>query len=213
MQWILLVKSRASGWAELQRLVSEVPGVASCCEVYTPADALAQVQSAPPAAIICAGRLDGMSTLSLLLQLREHCPRAILVVIDHAVEIDVIASLRSLRLAGYFLWGDQSEESLIQALTVILSGEVVAGSLSVIERVVAALEGRFLSSPLPSSSLTEREVAVLRGLAGHLSCAEIAKQLCLGERTIARCIEQLEVKFDAPDRFTLGMRASQFGVT
>jgi DNA-binding NarL/FixJ family response regulator len=212
MQRILLVSNRTRSWAELQRLVLQIPGIVGCCEAHAPAGALAQAQTACPSAIICAGRLDGVATLPLLLQLRELCPRAILVIIDIAVDFALIASLRRLRLAGYFIWGDQSMESLFQALTAILSGEVAAGSLSVIERVIAALEGSIPSNPPPPISLTEREEVVLRGLAAGLSYAEIAQQLCAGERTVARCIAHLNEKFGASDRFTLGMRIGQIGI-
>ncbi|WP_189952861.1 response regulator transcription factor [Streptomyces alanosinicus] len=102
------------------------------------------------------------------------------------------------------------EEQIIRAVTAVAMGGAVflpAPKVQQAEQMLA-IEG-----PSPAEArLTEREHAVLGGLARGLSNSEIGTELFLAEATVKKHLTQAMRKIGQPDRLRAGLYAYQHGI-
>jgi DNA-binding NarL/FixJ family response regulator len=115
--------------------------------------------------------------------------------------------------ASGFLLKNAPAEDLVHAVRIVASGEALLAP-SVTRRLIEEFAGR----PAPRgqdprlASLTERELDVLRLLAGGLSNAEIAGRLFLGEGTIKTHVSHLLGKLGLRDRVQAVVFAYESGL-
>jgi DNA-binding CsgD family transcriptional regulator len=88
--------------------------------------------------------------------------------------------------------------------------DVLVPSRRVAEQLFARLEGGRLAR-LVAIELSDRECLVLRHLASGLDVKAIAGSAHMSLRTVKRAIASLEMKFEAPNRFVLAVRATRLG--
>ncbi len=116
--------------------------------------------------------------------------------------------------AAGFLLKDAPPEQLVDAIRVVASGEALLAP-SITRRVIEA----FVRRPPPSeglpervSSLTAREVEVLRLIASGRSNAEIATELYLGETTVKTHVARILQKLGLRDRVQAVVLAYETGL-
>jgi DNA-binding NarL/FixJ family response regulator len=114
--------------------------------------------------------------------------------------------------ASGFLLKVSSPEHLITAIRVVAAGDALLDP-AVTTRVVAAFAGQPGPALPPSvSSLTPREIEVLRLVARGLSNAEIAAALTLGEATVKTHVARVLMKLDLRDRVQAVVYAYESGL-
>ena len=103
--------------------------------------------------------------------------------------------------ASGFLLKNASPEELIHAVRVVAAGDALLAP-SITRRLISDMaKPRTRPELAPHlAALTEREVEVLRGIAGGLSNAELAEHLILGEATVKTHVSRVLMKLGLRDR-------------
>ena len=141
--------------------------------------------------------LDGLSVLRRLAALDLGC--AVVMLTTSSDERDLVTSLRS-GARGYLL-KDMEPEQLVDALTAVVAGETIVAPemTSVLAKVV---KGGAVESGLPDrfSSLTPRELEILRHLADGQSNKEIARDLGITDGTVKLHVRSILRKLEVRSR-------------
>ncbi|QXV56819.1 response regulator transcription factor [Amycolatopsis sp. TNS106] len=123
---------------------------------------------------------------------------------------DVFAALRA-GAVGYLL-KDVSSTRLVEALVAAQRGESVLQP-SVAAKLVARVARLPAEAPQPlATPLSERELEVVRLLAGGRSNREIAKTLFLAEGTVKNLVTSVLSKLQVRDRTQAALRAKELGL-
>jgi DNA-binding NarL/FixJ family response regulator len=135
----------------------------------------------------------------------------VLTTFDH--DENVFAALRA--GASGFLPKDTDPDRLLEAIRVVASGESLLAPRAT-RRLIEEFRRRVPVPPPAGAAaverLTEREVEVLQAIAGGLSNAEIAEQLCVSYATVKTHVGRLLAKLDARDRAQLVIFAYEHGL-
>ena len=170
----------------------------------------------------CACRPDAMiveladtdsdaPVLSLVADLRSRCPESRILALAACFESSRFLALAGLGVQGFILWRDLDLATLRHCLDAVLGGQLVVASKSLPTELLHA-ESSASRAEAAAVALTEREQAVLRGLASGRTQKEIAAADHLSLRTIKRIVAGLEAKLNAPSPFVLGARARALGL-
>lgn len=109
-----------------------------------------------------------------------------------------------------------SDQMLIESrqmpriLNLLQPRDVLVLSRTAVEQLFADAEDRRIGR-LGAIELSEREQTVLRQLAAGHGERAIAECEHMSLRTVKRTVASLEVKFEAPNRFVMAIRATQLG--
>ena len=117
--------------------------------------------------------------------------------------------------ASAFLLKDASPAQLVDAIEVVARGEALlapAVTRRLMDRFAETLPGGAREPPPALSTLTERELEVLRLLAGGLSNAELAERLYLSETTVKSHVSSVLRKLDLRDRVQAVVVAYEAGL-
>ncbi len=153
---------------------------------------------------------DGIDGTRLVLQARPQCRVLVLTMFD--LDEYVFGALRA--GASGFLLKTTSPGELAAAVRACHSGELLFAP-TVTRRLVETYVRRPPATdalPTQLSALTEREVDVLRELAGGLSNAEIARSLYLGETTVKTHVTRILAKLGLRDRVQAVVLAYESGL-
>ena len=157
------------------------------------------------------GGIDGVEATSRLVRLAlEPRPRVLAVTTFDADE-SVYAALHA--GASGLLLKDASREELVAAIRGVAAGEVLL-TPSVTRRLIEQFARRPISNGIPPrlSTLSEREVEVLRLIARGLSNMEIAEALVLSESTVKSHLTHLFRKLGVRDRVQAVVLAYESGL-
>ncbi len=112
---------------------------------------------------------------------------------------------------GYLL-KDMPSEQLADAIRAAAKGQSPIGPEMARKLVNLVTHGPIVSSPSPAASeLSEREIEVLRLIAGGLSNKEIAEKLFIAEGTAKNHVSNILGKLEARDRAQAVARAKEMG--
>jgi DNA-binding NarL/FixJ family response regulator len=143
--------------------------------------------------------LDGIAATRELMAERGPRPR-VLILTTFDLDEYVYEALGA--GASGFLLKDATAEQLFDAIRVVAAGDALL-SPTVTRRLIAEfarLRPRAPSNPRQLEGLTDRELEVLRLIAGGLSNAEIAARLTISEETVKSHVSHLLAKLDLRDR-------------
>jgi DNA-binding NarL/FixJ family response regulator len=143
--------------------------------------------------------LDGVAATRQLLEGRS----AARIVIFTTYDLDeyVYAAIRA--GASGFLLKDVQPAQLVEAVRVVAAGDALlapAVTRRLLERFAGTLPERGSGPPPALQMLTERELEVLRLLAGGCSNAELAERLFLSEATVKTHVSSILRKLGLRDR-------------
>ena len=166
-------------------------------------DALLAADLANIDVVVMDIRMPGRDGLSALRELRRRGdPRPVLMLTTfeepELFEQAVAAGARG------FLRKDASPESLIEAIHTVHAGGSALQPMPT-EAVRQGYAYRDLTPP--ESTLTERELSVLRLMAGGYANKEIARMLFLAEGTVKNYVSDLLLKLNARDRTQAVLKA------
>jgi DNA-binding NarL/FixJ family response regulator len=155
--------------------------------------------------------LDGVEATRLLVARGVRARIVILTTFD--LDVYVYEAIRA--GASGFLLKDVQPAQLVDAIRVVAAGEaLLAPSVTrrLLDRFAYTLPGDETKAPPSLESLTERELEVLKLLAGGLSNAELAETLFLSETTVKSHISSVLRKLDLRDRVQAVVLAYEAGL-
>ena len=197
------------------RLVAEAaPGIEVVGEAGDGLQALSVIRRLRPDVVlmdITMPRLDGLGAARRLLE-DPHPPRIVMLT-TFDTDDNLHASLRT-GVSG-FLLKTSPPEQLIEAVRVVASGGALidpAATARVITSFAARRAPVVPPSPPELSTLTPRELEVLRLLAGGMSDLEIASELHVGDATIRTHVARTLRKLGLRDRIQAVVFAYEAGV-
>ena len=160
--------------------------------------ALSSVRACQPRVLVLDLRLPDISGVDVARQVQRTFPGIAILALTGYDDPAYLRELLAMGIRGY-VSKSSSGDQLADAVRALAAGRtcIVANSLSV-ER---------------ADRLTEREVEVLTLVADGLTNAQIARQLCLSEKTIELRMTKIFRKLDARSRAQAILKAQQQGVS
>jgi DNA-binding NarL/FixJ family response regulator len=164
---------------------------------------LAALDAQPVDVVLSDIRMPGMDGFALLqaLRARADAPPLILLTTFDEPELALRAAAEGAR---GFLLKDASPEDLLDAITRVARGETLLAPVST-DPVRARYAYRDTSEP--TDTFSEREIAILRLLAGGYSNKEVARAVFLSEGTVKNYVSDILDKLGTRDRTRAVLKA------
>ncbi|MEQ0564011.1 response regulator transcription factor [Amycolatopsis sp. NEAU-NG30] len=211
---VLLVDDQALFREALATLLATNDGITVVGEAGNGDEALSRVAALAPDVVLMDLRMPVLDGVAATRRLRaEHPGVRVIALTTFDDDEDVFAALRA-GAVGYLL-KDVSSARLVEAVRAAARGESVLQP-SVAAKVVARF-AQLPDTPQPRPQplvvpLSERELDVLRLLAGGRSNREIAGTLFLAEGTVKNHVTNVLGKLGARDRTQAALRARDLGL-
>ncbi|WP_369978029.1 response regulator [Xanthomonas bundabergensis] len=185
------------------RALLQTQGIAVACEAGDGEALLAALAATPVDVVLSDIRMPGMDGIQALQQLRargDATPVLLLTTFDDA---DLLLRATDAGAQG-FLLKDAAPEDLRDAIVRVAAGETLLQPVST-DPVRARY--RYRDEDAPRDTFNEREVAILRLLAGGYSNKEIARSLFLAEGTVKNYVSTILDKLGTRDRTRAVLKA------
>ena len=199
---VALVDDQALVRAGLRALL-ERQGIVVVFEAADGDELLQKLQDAPVDVVLSDIRMPGMAGIDALVQLRERGDRTPLLLLTTFDDSDLLLRATDAGAQG-FLLKDAAPEDLRDAIVRVAGGETLLQPVST-DPVRARF--RYRDETAPTDSFGEREVAILRLLAGGYSNKEIARSLFLAEGTVKNYVSTILDKLGTRDRTRAVLKA------
>ncbi len=164
---------------------------------------LAAIEREPVDVILSDIRMPGLDGFGLLDALRAAGNATPVILLTTFDEPDLTLRAAEAGARG-FLLKDASPEDLLDAVTRVAGGETLLAPVST-DLVRARFAYRDTSEP--TDTFSEREVAILRLLAGGYSNKEIARAVFLSEGTVKNYVSDILDKLGSRDRTRAVLKA------
>ena len=182
----------------ISALVNNQPDMAVAGEAATGAEALQLFKQLQPDVTLLDLRLPDMSGIDILIAIRTEFPEArIIMLTTFEGDVEIHRALQA-GARGYLLKNMPPSE-LLDVIRQVHAGK---------KRIPAAIASQ-LAEHMSDETLTEREVEVLREVAGGNKNRDIANRLFISEETVKVHIKHIMEKLGASDRtqaVTIGVR-------
>jgi DNA-binding NarL/FixJ family response regulator len=170
-------------------IINNQPDMLLAAEAATGCEAIQKYQQHQPDVTLMDLRMPDMSGIDALIAIRTEFPEArIIMLTTFEGDVEVQRALEA-GARGYLLKSMPPKE-LIEAIRQVHTGK---------KRIPPELAAQ-LAEHLGDESLTEREVEVLRHVAGGNRNRDIAEQLFISEETVKVHIKHIMEKLGASDR-------------
>jgi DNA-binding NarL/FixJ family response regulator len=146
--------------------------------------------------------MDGIAATS---QIRSEQPDTEVIALTSVLEDDAVIGAVKAGAIGYLL-KDAEPEELRAAIKAAAAGQVHLAPKA------AARLMREVRAPDSAQSLTEREIDVLRLIAGGKANKEIAMALSIGEQTVKTHVSNILMKLGVQSRTQAALHAAQIGL-
>lgn len=200
---IALADDQALVRAGLRALIERLGGIDIAFEADGGAELLTQLAAAPVDVVLSDIRMPGMNGIDALIALRARgdvTPMLLLTTFDDS---DLLLRATEAGAQG-FLLKDAAPEDLQDAIKRVAAGETLLQPVST-DPVRARF--RFRDEAPPSDTFNDREVSILRLLAGGYSNKEIARTLFLAEGTVKNYVSTILEKLGTRDRTRAVLKA------
>ena len=182
----------------ISALVNNQPDMTVAGEAATGAEALQLFKQLQPDVTLLDLRLPDMSGIDILIAIRTEFPEArIIMLTTFEGDVEIHRALQA-GARGYLLKNMPPSE-LLDVIRQVHAGK---------KRIPAAIASQ-LAEHMSDETLTEREVEVLRAVAGGNKNRDIANKLFISEETVKVHIKHIMEKLGASDRtqaVTIGVR-------
>ncbi|MDL5366079.1 response regulator transcription factor [Xanthomonas sp. NCPPB 2654] len=185
------------------RALLQTQGIAVACEADDGEALLAALATTAVDVVLSDIRMPGMDGIQALQRLRargDATPVLLLTTFDDA---DLLLRATEAGAQG-FLLKDAAPEDLRDAIVRVAAGETLLQPVST-DPVRARY--RYRDEDAPRDTFNEREVAILRLLAGGYSNKEIARSLFLAEGTVKNYVSTILDKLGTRDRTRAVLKA------
>jgi two-component system invasion response regulator UvrY len=204
---VLLADDHSIVRAGLRRLVEESGDMAVVAEAADGREAIQQARESQADVAVIDLTMPGLDGLEVISQLKLYCPKLpVLVLTMHEEEQFVVRSLEA-GARGY-LTKQSAPEQLVKAIRKVHAGgrflsETAAETLAL--HAARGVQGRSLVS-----SLSNREIEVLRQLATGRTNREIAAAFCISVKTVDAYRQRLLKKLNLRNNAELTRFAIQY---
>jgi DNA-binding NarL/FixJ family response regulator len=199
---IALVDDQALIRAGLRALLQQ-QGVEIVFEAYSGQALLEQLPHQPVQLIVSDIRMPGMDGIQALQALRERGDATPCLFLTTFDESDLLLRATDAGAQG-FLLKDAAPEDLRQAIDRIIAGTTL---LQPVSTDPVRQRYRYHADDAPKELFSQKEVAVLRLMAGGYSNREIAGSLFLAEGTVKNYVSTILDKLDTRDRTRAVLKA------
>ena len=183
--------------AGLRALISTEPGIEIVGEAADGREAVARVRSLQPDVILLDLVMPHKSGIEAISEITQENPEARIIVLTSFADDDKVFPAIKAGALGYLL-KDSSPQELLQAIRDVYQGEPSLDP-TIALKLIHDLK-RPTDLPPASESLTEREMEVLKLVARGLANQEIAKMLCISERTVRTYVGNILGKLHLANR-------------
>jgi DNA-binding NarL/FixJ family response regulator len=187
----------------LRALLAGFPSLSVVAEAADGQALVSALETCPVDVVLSDIRMPGLDGFGLVRAMREQgntTPVVLLTTFD-----DPALPLRAAECGAQgFLLKDASPEDLFEAITRVAAGETLLAPMPT-DPVRARYAYRDQSAP--TSTFGEREVSILRLLAGGYSNREIAKAIFLSEGTVKNYVSDILDKLGTRDRTRAVLKA------
>ena len=199
---VALADDQALVRAGLRALLQQ-QGIATAVEADDGEALLAQLQDQAVDVVLSDVRMPGVDGIEALRRLRARGDTTPVLLLTTFDEPDLLLQATEAGAQG-FLLKDAAPEDLRAAI------EAVAGGASLLQPVSTdpiRSRYRYHADDAPKERFSEREVAILRLLAGGYSNREIARAMFLAEGTVKNYVSVILEKLDTRDRTRAVLKA------
>ena len=200
---IALADDQALVRSGLRALIEGLPGLDVVAEASDGGELLAAIEDLEVDVILSDIRMPGLDGLALVEQLQQR-ELQIPVILMTTFDEDDLALRAAAAGARGFLLKDASPEDLHEAILRVAQGETLLAPVAT-DTVRARFAYR--DQAPPSDTFSEREVSILRLLAGGYSNKEIARSIHLSEGTIKNYVSEILDKLGTRDRTRAVLKA------
>ncbi|HEY0334025.1 MAG TPA: response regulator transcription factor [Stenotrophomonas sp.] len=188
--------------AGLRALLHDL-GITVACEAADGEALLEQLQATPVDVVLSDIRMPGLDGIEALRQLRARGDTTPVLLLTTFDDPDLLLRACAADAQG-FLLKDADPEDLRDAITRVAAGETLLQPVST-DPVRARY--RYRDEAPPTDTFSDREVAILRLLAGGYSNKEIARTLFLAEGTVKNYVSTILDKLGTRDRTRAVLKA------
>jgi len=199
---IALVDDQALIRAGLRALLQQL-GITIVFEADSGDALLEQIAQQPVQLILSDIRMPGMDGIQALKTLRERGDQTPCVFLTTFDESDLLLRATEAGAQG-FLLKDAAPEDLHDAITRAIAGQTL---LQPVSTDAVRQRYRYHADDAPKELFSQKEVAVLRLMAGGYSNREIAGSLFLAEGTVKNYVSAILDKLDTRDRTRAVLKA------
>jgi len=207
---IIIVRARHVEWDGLRSMLRRWRRIEVVAEVIRADDAVRAAAQFRPQIILTASDMEGSSVVDLVRRVQEASAESQVMVFTGAPDPALHSRLRAAAVRGYVLWTDVTPLALHHALATVLETDLAVESVAAMEALAEAPERR-RRERVQGLRFTERERAVLGGLAAGLTRAEIGKAEGISVRMVGRTITDLLEKVGVPNVRALVAVAVELG--
>jgi len=209
---ILLVDDHAMMRRLLGARLEAEPDIVVVAAVENADEAVTEAVRLKPDIILMDIDMPGVSCFEAARIIRERHPDSRIVFLSAFFHDRYIEQAMAVQAWGY-ITKSEPEDSVIKAIRKVSNG-VAYFSPEVQARIVVDFQGARLANPGRSrvSTLTEREMEVLRYLARGMAKKEIARTMHISANTVNRHTTSLMAKLDIHDRVELARYAIREGL-
>lgn len=200
---VALADDQALVRAGLRALLQAQPRIQVAFEAEGGAELLARLQECTVDVVLSDIRMPGMDGIQALTALRQRGDRTPVLLLTTFDDSDLLLRAADAGAQG-FLLKDAAPEDLQDTIVRLASGETLLQPVST-DPVRARY--RFHDEAAPTDRFNEREIAILRLLAGGYSNKEIARTLFLAEGTVKNYVSNVLDKLGTRDRTRAVLKA------
>ena len=208
---IVILRTRHIEWDGLRSILRKWRTLAVEAEAIRVDAAVRAARQFRPQILLTAADLEGPSVVNFVGRVVEASPESRVMVFTEAADPALHAQLREAGARGYLLWADVTPATLHHALATVVQTELAVESVAAMEALAHAPERRRRERE-EALHFTERDRAVLRGLAAGLTRSEIGKAERISVRMVGRTITDLLEQVGVPNVRALVALAVELGL-
>jgi DNA-binding NarL/FixJ family response regulator len=207
---VLLCDDQALVRSGFRMILDARPDLEVVGEAEDGAEAVEQVRALDPDVVLMDVRMPNIDGIEATRRIVSSGAKArVLILTTFDPDEYVYEAIRA--GASGFLLKDVEPEELVDAIRVVAAGNALLGS-TVTQRLLERFAGASGAAPPSLDGLTEREVEILRLVAGGLSNAEIAERLVVSETTVKTHVSAVLRKLGVRDRVQAVIAAYESGL-
>jgi NarL family two-component system response regulator LiaR len=207
---VLVVDDQTVVREGLAAILANYPEIEVIGQAADGVQALGVIKQTKPNVVLLDLQMPGLDGLATIPKIREIAPSTRILVVTGFSDSDKVYQAIKAGALGYIL-KDATREQLVQAIREVAQGRAsLQPSIAVklIQEINHPSEAPYTADPL-----TRRELETIRLIARGLSNQEIAGELFVNERTIAKYVSSILDKLHLANRTQAALYALREGIT